>query len=320
MKSHEEPCSFQSALDRSWRSTRLLTLIVTGFLMLCAAIPTPTAAQLTESQQAATVKRYPLRGKVLSIQLSKQQITVQHEDIPGFMPGMTMPFHVKDASALKRLAPGDQISAVLLVRTADESYEVDEIRVLRPAAAGTSGGAVQGHPLQLGDSLPDAVLTNQDNKSVHLSSYRGKLLLVTFIYTRCPMPTACPMITSHFARVHALLSADAKLAAQSHLLSITLDPTYDTPQVLRRFGLAYLHDHPEGFAHWEFLRSEPAELQKLASTFGLEYHQEDHQILHTVRTLLIDKNGRVLRTWDGSSWKPQEIVDVMASAAPGAKR
>jgi protein SCO1/2 len=267
----------------------------------------------------ATYEHHPLHGTVLGLSPQTSQITVRHDAIPGFMPAMTMSYMVKDSSVLARLQTGDEINATMLVPDNAESYQLDQIQVIGHAT-GQALATLPAHALLTGESIPDVELENQDGKRIHLRSYSGKALLVTFIYTRCPMPTACPMITSHFARVHALLATNPAVYAASHQLSITLDPAYDTPKVLRNYGLAYLGDQPAGFAHWELARTAPNDLKSLAASFGLEYHQQDNQILHTVRTVLIGRNGKLVRTWDGSSWKPQEIADAVALSASGSTK
>jgi protein SCO1/2 len=166
-----------------------------------------------------------------------------------------------------------------------------------------------------GEPVPDIPLVNQDGKSIHLKDFQGKAVLLTFIYTRCPMPTACPLITSHFARVHKNLEKDPKAYAASHLMSITLDPVYDTPSILRQYGLAYLDADASGFSQWDFARSTPEDLKSLAEAFGLQYTEENNQITHTMQTTLIGPDGRVVKTWSGSGWDPDELANAVQVAA-----
>ena len=280
------------------------------------------AVQAAEQKHASsqTVKKYSLQGKVLSVDLKAGEFTVHHGDIPGFMPAMTMAYKVKDLAVLRSLVPGDQFTAVVLVTSGSDDYLVDEIVLTSHAGGNLTTHTESLHQLKPGDVIPNIALVNQDGRAIHLKDYRGKPLLVTFIYTRCPMPKACPMISSHLARVHALLARDAKTTSNTHLLSITLDPAYDTPSVLRDYGLAYLQGHREGFQHWEFARSAPADLKALAKAFGLEYHEENRQIIHTVRTILIGPDGKLLQSWDGSGWNPQEIAEAVIHAIPGSVR
>jgi peroxiredoxin len=138
---------------------------------------------------------------------------------------------------------------------------------------------------------------NQDGKPIHLSDFRGKALLLTFIYTRCPMPTFCPRISSLFASVNRELAKNPKDYDRTRLLSISIDPKYDTPSVLHKYGLACLGNDPQGFVHWQFAVPTPENLRKLAEAFSLLYEEEDNQISHTMSTVLVGPDGRVAKEW-----------------------
>lgn len=264
------------------------------------------------------VARYPLHGVVLGVSAQAGTLTVRHDEIHGVMPAMTMNYAVKDAQTLGRLAAGDEISAQMLVPEGNAEYTLEAITVLRHAAVAKD--TLPAHVLLPGELVPDVALVDQDGKQIHLREFAGKALLLTFIYTRCPMPTACPMISSHMTQVNRLLQADQKARAGSHLLSVTLDPDYDAPEVLRRYGLAYLADDAAGFAHWSFARTSPQDLPALAAAFGLAYRAENNQITHTMRTVLIGVDGRVTQLWEGSGWKPEEVAGAVKLAAGKAKR
>jgi len=269
---------------------------------------------------AATIEHFHLNGKVLATSPSTGAITIQHGDIPGFMPAMTMPYKLKDPSEAARLKPGDEISADVLARSDSDEYVLDAVVVTKQAVPGLAPAMLPPHQLMVGEQVPDLPLVNQDGNAIHLQDYRGKALLITFIYTRCPMPTACPLISSHFAKVNETLARDPKTYLASHLLSISLDPSYDKPSVLRKYGLAYLDDNASGFSHWEFADTTPGDLKKLAVAFGLEYTEEDNQITHTMETTLIGPDSKVAQTWSGSDWKPDEVASaVEAVAAKGAR-
>ena len=264
------------------------------------------------------VERYPLHGIVLGVSAEAGTLTVRHDEIHGVMPAMTMSYKVKDAQTLKMLAAGDEINAQMLVPEGNAEYTLDAITVLRHAAVAKD--TQPAHTLLTGEQVPDVVLADQDGKKIHLRGFAGKTLLLTFVSTRCPMPPACPMISSHMTQVNHLLQANAKAWAGSHLLSVSLDPDYDAPPVLRRYGLAYLADDAAGFAHWSFARTSPQDLQTLAGAFGLAYRAENNQITHTMRTVLIGADGRVAQVWEGSGWKPQEVADAVKLATGKAKR
>ncbi|WP_420239579.1 SCO family protein [Telmatobacter bradus] len=264
------------------------------------------------------VARYALHGVVLGVSAEAGELTVRHDEIHGVMPAMTMNYKVKDAAVLKGLQAGDEINAQLLVPEGNADYALEAITVLRHAAVAKD--TLPAHTLLPGEPVPDISMVNQDGQKIHLRGLAGKAVLLTFVYTRCPMPTACPMISSHMAQVHKLLAADAKAYAGSRLISVTLDPAYDAPEVLRRYGLAYLADDPAGFAHWEFARTTPQDLQTLAGAFGLAYRAENNQITHSMRTVLLGADGKVVQVWEGSAWKPEDVAEAVKQATSKAKR
>ena len=261
------------------------------------------------------VDRYHLQGLVLATSAATGEITVQHGEIPGFMPAMTMAYKLKDPTEIQNLKPGDGISADVLVNSDSDDYLLESVTVTSKARRGLLPAMLPPHQLMVGEAVPDLPLVNQDGKTIHLKDYRGKALLITFIYTRCPMPTACPLITSHFAKVNRDLASDPKAYNASHLISISLDPGYDQPPVLRQYGLAYLDDNAGAFSHWEFADTTPGDLKKLAEAFGLQYNEENNQITHTMATTLIDPDSKVAQTWAGSDWNPDDVASAIKSLA-----
>lgn len=275
---------------------------------------------LAEPGAAPGAKQYHLRGTIVAKSLATTEVTVKHEEIPGLMPAMTMVYKVKDPAVVEEVQPGDTITADLLVSGNGQDYLLDDVVITDETKRSEPPALVAPRALKVGESVPDVPLVNQDGKTFRLGDYRGKALLVTFVYTRCPMPTACPLISSHFARVHEELAKDAKAYAASHLVSISLDPSYDKPPVLRTYGLAYLDGNAAGFAQWEFADTTPGDLRKLADAFGLEYTEEDNQITHTMETTLIGPDGKVAQTWDGSGWDPHAVAQAVRSAGEGGAR
>jgi protein SCO1 len=266
------------------------------------------------------VDRYHLHGLVLATSASTGEITVQHGDIPGFMPAMTMAYKLKDPAEIQKLRPGDEISADILVHSDSDDYLLDSVTITSQARRGLLPAMLPPHQLMVGETVPDLPLVNQDGKTIHLKDYRGKALLITFIYTRCPMPTACPLITSHFAKVNNDLAHDKKAYDESHLISVSLDPAYDKPPVLRQYGLAYLDDDSAAFSHWEFADTTTGDLKKLAEAFGLQYSEENNQITHTMATTLIDPDSKVAQTWAGSDWNPDDVASAVKALALKAAR
>ncbi|HVT97538.1 MAG TPA: SCO family protein [Acidobacteriaceae bacterium] len=269
---------------------------------------------------AVTEKQYRLQGMVLATSTATSEITIRHGDIPGFMPAMTMVYKVKNPVDVQKLKPGDEITADVLVPSDSDNYLLDRVVITSEKGRKLPPTMLPPHALMVGETVPDVPLVNQDGKLIHLQDYRGKAVLITFIYTRCPMPTACPLITSHFAKVNDLLAKMPAAYAASHLISVSLDPNYDQPPVLRQYGMAYLDDNASAFAHWEFADTTPGDLKKLAQAFGLQYTEEDNQITHTMQTTLLDKDNKVAQQWGGSGWSPSEVANAVAALALQAGR
>lgn len=254
----------------------------------------------------STEKRYVLHGRVVGKSVATNQLSVNHDDIPGFMPAMSMPYPVKDLQGLNEVQPGDVVTADVIVAGKD-NYWLEHLVITDSSGRG-SVSEITPHELLPGEPVPDVPLTNQDEKTLHLNQFRGKAVLVTFIYTRCPLPTFCPLISSEFAAIHKELARTPAEYNKTHLVSISLDPSYDTPPVLRQYGLAYLQGNSAGFEHWDFAATTPADLRRLATAFGLEYYKQDNQIAHSMDTVLLAPDGTVATDWPGNEWKPGEVL------------
>ena len=159
----------------------------------------------------------------------------------------------------------------------------------------------------LGEEVPDFALINQDGKRIHLHQYHGKALLLTFIYTRCPLPDYCPLMSKNFAQILEEVRSDPKLSPSTHLLSISIDPEYDKPAVLRAYALDCA-GNPHPFDHWEFASGTPEQVRKVAEFFGLKYWTEGGQIVHALVTALIGPDGKVVKIYRGNDWQPAQVV------------
>jgi protein SCO1/2 len=256
-------------------------------------------------------REFQLHGQVVQSDAEKNTIVVKHNDIPGFMPGMTMPYKVKDRSGMLALAPGDVMDARVVVLKDGSDFWLDNIRITDSSAR---KGAKAPRVLKAGEKVPDLELINQDGKKFRLSDLKGKAVLITFIYTRCPLPTFCPRLSTAFSKIHEDLAKDPNDYAKTHLLTISFDPDYDTPAVLRKYGMAYLKDDASGFDHWDFATTSPDDLHLLSEAFGLIYIEEDNQISHSMNIVLISPDGTVVKSWP-FEWTPAELEDAMKKAA-----
>jgi protein SCO1/2 len=263
-------------------------------------------------RRSGTEKRYDLKGKVVAVEPDKHLVTVAHGDVKDLMPGMTMPFTVPNESDLQILAPDDEITATLVI-DGPHSWLEDLIITRQSANPAAMPATVLAKE---GDEVPNFTLRNQDDREIRIQNYRGKALLLTFIYTRCPVPEYCTLMSDNFAQVDRELGQDPGLYANTHLLSISIDPQYDTPKVLRSYGAAHTERYQnETFAHWEFATGTTDQVKDIAQYFGLTYFPEKDQIIHALRTVIVNPRGKIAKIYTGNEWKPAEVVDAMKKAA-----
>ena len=265
-------------------------------------------------------KRYPIKGVVVAVNQQERSVTIKHEDIPGYMQGMTMDFKLKNAADLKTMKPGDQITGTLVVDDISSWIEVTAVTEGGPALTPTT--IVPGEP-KPGDEIPDFTLLNQDGKPVHLAQYKGKALALTFVYTRCPQPDQCTLMSNNFAAVDLELQKQPDVYAKTHLLTVSFDPGYDTPKVMRSYGASHTGRYSdEKFEHWEFTTGTADEVKHIAEFFGLRYFKDsstgEEQVMHSLRTAVIDPNGKLVKLYRGNEWKPSDLADDLKSLATNA--
>src|SRR5258705_1585543 len=187
-------------------------------------------------RRAVNEKRYPIKGKVVAVDTNDRTITIDHDDIVGYMPAMTMPFKIKNEGDLQMVKPGDQVTGTLVVD--DLSSWVEIASIVEGAPPISQNVDVPGEP-KPGTEVPDFGLVNQDGKRIGLSQYRGKALALTFVYTRCPQPDQCTLMSNNFAAIDQELRKQPEAYEKTHLLTISFDPDYDTAKVLRSYGASH---------------------------------------------------------------------------------
>lgn len=267
---------------------------------------------------APEARRYQLTGQVLAVRPETLELVIKHQDIPNFMPGMTMPFKVRDRALIERTAAGDLVTATLVVEDADawiatvqttgEAALPDEPSIVSPF----DGVAI----LAPGDIAPDTSLTDQDGRPVTLADFRQQAVAVTFVYTRCPLPQFCPMLDRRFADVQRLASADADLAERVRLLSVSFDPDADTPAVLNAHATK-LGANP---AVWRFATAPRERVDRFAASFGVSVIREhDRTITHNMRTAVLAPGGRVAVIHDGAEWTASSLVEDLRNALRAAR-
>jgi protein SCO1 len=259
----------------------------------------------------APAREYELRGVVVSVNAERQEITIKHEDIPRFMPGMTMPFKVRDVRLLHNRVPGDVVRGTLVV---EES--TGYLRTLER----TGSAPVPEHPsaslpdlLDPGEQVPDGAFTDQAGARRRVSDWRGQALAVTFVYTRCPLPNFCPLMDQHFERVQDAVATDSALRGRVHLLSISFDPDYDRPAVLN----ARAKDLRADPAIWTFLTGDRTAIEAFAARFGVSVMREKGsppEIVHNLRTAVIDPQGQLVTVLRDTEWTPEELIGELRNA------
>ncbi|HEY0161990.1 MAG TPA: SCO family protein [Edaphobacter sp.] len=289
-------------------------LAFSGFsLSGCRSSASPDATKT----QAHPLKTFTVRGKVVSTDAT--HVTLDHEAIPGFMDAMTMPYKLKDPGIISELHPGDRITATLSVWEDEGGFHdavLDNIVVIAQARPDYKP-AVQYNTPKAGDAVPDFKMLNQGGRTIHLGQFHGKVLVATFIYTRCPLADYCPRMSRNFAEIEKTLKADPALYEKSHLLSISFDPDYDTPAILKTYGEAYIGQHAkDAFAHWDFAAPSKKDLPSVTQFFGVGVTQGENQTLnHSVSTVVIGKDGKIAAWFPTNDWKPEEAIAAIKKAA-----
>ncbi len=275
------------------------------------------------SQQASAssnVQVYHLRGKVVSSDAKSGVVMIDGDAIPGFMDAMTMPYQLKDPNIISELHPGDTITAdVLVSKDSQQTVVLDHVVVVAQAKPDYKPTELYHVPAP-GDQVPDFVLRNQDGREIRFDQFRGKDLLVTFIYTHCPLPNFCPLMTRNFATINRDLQSDPALYAKTHLLSVSFDPLRDTPAQLRAYGASYVGgSSPKAFKHWDFAVPSKTELKKMTLYFdvGVTYGPND-AINHTLSTTLIGPDGKVAQFYPSNQWTPAQVENDIKRLAASA--
>ena len=288
----------------------LLALI---FIAACGA-PKP---QTTEN--SANLKRYDMRGKIISVDRVNKKAKIEHEAIPGFMEKMTMDFFIKEDWVWDDLTPGAEIKAVLVVDNPNAKSWLEKISVTSapkpgdPAIPIKEGVAVEGKP------IIDFSLTNQHGEKISPKDFEGKAWAITFIYSECPLPEFCILMSKNFSDLANEIANDEKLNEKFALLSISFDPKRDTPEKLKSYGLGYLgkDSKAKDFKIWQLAVGKDEEVRKIADFFGLGYEVDEKdstQFSHSLRTAVIASNGRIHKVYTGNDWKTAELLNSLKRA------
>ncbi|MFN0157211.1 MAG: SCO family protein [Bacteroidota bacterium] len=273
-------------------------------LLVCSAL----ASCSKKEEKSTDLVTFPLKGEVVAMDTAKMRITLDHEEIPNYMMAMTMPFKIKNRALFDGVQIGDTIQGVLAVSRTESWLETfTVVGKGEPPSQELVEGTLLAKVFRTGDAMPNDPLINQDEKPVRFSDYRGKAVAVTFIYTRCPLPDFCIRMSDQFAKLQKALKQDKSMDGKWQLVTVSFDPAFDTPKVLKEYGKTYGAD----FAVWDFVTAEMPVIMKFADGLGLTMADDEGLIAHNLRTVLLDQEGKIVRVINGNEWTGQEVADEM---------
>ncbi len=296
-------------------------------LACCVAIALLGCGRSTNSEEGAD--HYDTRGIVRGFSPDRSTVEIQHENIPGFMPSMTMPFMAHDPKQIGDLKTGDAISFRMTVTKNDfwigevKRIKREEVNVKEPKQ--TALAPTDNHArLKEGDGMPAFSLTNQNGERISSETFHGQPFVLTFVFTRCPVPNFCPRMSNNFEELQAAIKAGSSALVNTRLLSVTLDPEYDTPKILNDYAAFHHADSKI----WSFATGEKNEIDSLTRAFSVYRQKEGGTISHGLATALINRNGIVEKIWRGNGWTPEEVTQFLqieskmnnASAGDTAKK
>ncbi len=219
-----------------------------------------------------------------------------------------MPFDLRGSARVAKLTPGDRVKFRLSVKGGHSWVDRVEVVSAAPVDAGLQNTPAAPVLVPVGTAMPDFELTDQDGKPVSLSALKGKVVAVTFIYSRCPLPDYCPRMIENFKTVRARF-AD-RMDRDLVFLTISFDPRYDTPEVLTKYAASQRAVWPG----WRFLTGDPAKIERVCNAFGIQYWAEEGLITHSLQTAIIDREGRLAATVEGKDFTPVQLGDLVGSA------
>ncbi len=282
------------SLRISWRPLAALTA--------AAAV----ALAIGESGCQRPARRYQLNGQIVAVDPARQELTIKHQDIPGFMPAMTMAYKVWEPRLMASRVPGELVTATLVINGTEAH--------LRDVARTGFSPVVEAHAatpvmdlLDPGEAVRDVTLVDETGTRQRPEDWRGRVLAVTFIYTRCPLPNFCPVMDRHFRAIQEQVRADPALRGGVLLLSVSFDPEHDQPAVLMKHA-ARLGADP---AVWHFLTGNREDVEAFAAQFGVSVMRDravPDEIAHNLRTAIIDGEGKLITNLSGSEWAPADLV------------
>ncbi|MEI7807021.1 MAG: copper-binding protein [Verrucomicrobiota bacterium] len=280
-----------------------------SYLLILALIP--VLAGCKPETAAPPAKIYFVRGVVEKIPPDQRHATIKHEAIPGYMAAMTMDLTVKNPNELKDISAGDEITFDMVV-TDDDDWIQNLRRTGKSIATRTPVWRVVEAELEVGATLPNHTFTSESKRLVSFADFRGRAVAFTFFFTSCPLPEYCPRMNKNFFEARRLLLADTNAPANWQLLSLSFDPSFDTPEILSNYGKFYRGDNAD---RWLFAVASTNTLASLGPKVDLRFWREGGSISHNLRTVVLDTNEKIFRQFDGNDWTPQQLAEAIRDAA-----
>ena len=256
---------------------------------------------------ASCAAHHTTTGLILRVDKPGAMVTISHDAFPGFMDAMAMPFDLQGSARRAKLAPGDRVRFRLSVKSGRSWVDRLDVVSAAPVDAGLQNTPAVPVLVPVGTAMPDFELTDQGGQPVVLSALKGKVVAVTFIYSRCPLPDYCPRMVENFKVVRQRFAA--RMDRDLVLLTISFDPRYDTPEVLTKYAASQRAGGPG----WHFLTGDPAKIERVCNAFGIEYWAEEGLITHSLQTAVIDRDGRLAATVEGKDFTPAQLGDLVGS-------
>jgi len=256
---------------------------------------------------SACAKHYSTTGLILKVDRPGSTVTISHDAFSGFMDAMAMPFDLRGSAKNVKVTAGDRVKLRLSVK-GQQSW-VDRLEVVSgsPVDAGLQQSPAVPVLVPVGAQIPDFDLVDQTGAPVTLASLQGKVVAVTFIYTRCPLPDYCPRMVENFRAIRARFTS--RMDRDLVLLTISFDPKYDTPEMMAAYATA----NRAGGPGWLFLTGDATKIERVCNAFGIQYWAEEGLSTHSLQTAVIDRDGRLAATIEGKDFTPKQLGDLVGA-------
>jgi len=293
---------------------RFALLVLVSILLAGCREQPKSAPEPDKPANLSTNKSFEVRGVIRDVPAGGQTLVVRHEEIPGYMPKMTMELNVRNTNEVLNLQTDDEIT-FRLVATEDTHWIENIRRVGRkestnaPAPAPAEAQLV--HELQPGDDFPDFELLDEHGRTIRFAQFRGQAVAFSLFFTRCPLPDYCPLMNKNFSRARSLLQTNSVTATNWIFLSVSFDSEFDSPLMLSSYAPAYRGNDA---SHWLFASASPATLRTMAPQIDFMFQRDDGGFAHNLRTVVLDARGRVQRIFIGNTWPATELADEMRRA------